>query len=147
MNLKNVKTIALTQTHDGRHAHAGGVEGDTTMSETQENIIYTDVLEDFSPESVSHFRLGDRESTTLQWVRSYWKYMGLHDFTMNLKNVETIALTQTNDGRHAQAGGVEGDTTMSETQENSTYIGVLEDFSPESVSHFRLSDRESTTLQ
>ena len=64
MNLKNVETMALT--HDGRHAHAGGVEGDATMSETQENSTYTDVLEDFSPESVSHFRLGDLESTTFQ---------------------------------------------------------------------------------
>ena len=51
MNLKNVETMALT--HDGRHAHAGGVEGDATMSETQENSTYTDVLEDFSPERVS----------------------------------------------------------------------------------------------
>ena len=34
------------------------------MSETQENSIYTDVLEDFSPESVSHFRPGSRESIT-----------------------------------------------------------------------------------
>ena len=62
--------------------------------------------------------------------------MGLHDFTMNLKNVETIAPTQTHDERHAQARGVEGDTTMSETQENSIYTDVVEDFSPESVSHF-----------
>ena len=88
MNLKNVETTTLTQTHDGRHAHAGGVEGDATMSETQENNTYTDVLEDFSPESVSHFRLGDRECSTLEPVRSYWKYMGLHDFTMNFKKVE-----------------------------------------------------------
>ena len=75
LKLKNVESVALTLPHDGRHAHPGGVEGDTTMSETQENSIYTDVLEDFSPESVSHFRLGDRESTTLHSVRSYWKTM------------------------------------------------------------------------
>ena len=56
--------LTLSLCHGGAPAHIGGVEGDTTMSETQENSIYTDVLEDFSPESVSHFRLGDPESAT-----------------------------------------------------------------------------------
>ena len=97
--------------------------------------------------SVISTSVTEKKCSTLQPVRSYCKYMGLHDFTMNLKNVETISLTQMHEGRHAQAGGVEGDTTMSETQENKIYTGVLEDFSPESVSHFRLGGRESTTLQ